>query len=141
MPNVLRRCLGRLSIPVTVKSRIGIDERDSYQELVHFIATVADAGCLTFIVHARKAWLSGLSPKQNREVPPLRYDLVYQLKNDFPQLEIILNGGITSLDQAEEMLTKVDGVMMGREAYHNPYILADVDKRFFDAHLRSPFTP
>jgi tRNA-dihydrouridine synthase A len=136
-PELVAECVAAMSravsIPVTVKSRIGIDERDSYQELVQFIATVADAGCRTFIVHARKAWLSGLSPKQNREVPPLRYDLVYQLKKDFPQLEIIVNGGITSLDQAEDMLTKVDGVMMGREAYHNPYILADVDRRFFDA--------
>jgi tRNA-dihydrouridine synthase A len=122
-----------VTLPVTVKSRIGIDERDSYEELAHFIATVADAGCRTFIVHARKAWLSGLSPKQNREVPPLRYDRVYQLKQDFPQLEIIVNGGITSLNQAEDMLKQVDGVMVGREAYHNPYLLAEVDQRFFGA--------
>jgi tRNA-dihydrouridine synthase A len=120
-----------VAMPVTIKSRIGIDERDSYEELAHFIATIASVGCKTFIVHARKAWLSGLSPKQNRDVPPLRYDFVFQLKKDFPQLEIIVNGGITSLDQAEEMLKNVDGVMMGREAYHNPYILADVDRRFF----------
>ena len=136
-PELVAECVAAMSravaIPVTVKSRIGIDERDSYQELVHFTTTVANAGCKTFIVHARKAWLSGLSPKQNREVPPLRYDLVYQLKKDFPQLEIIVNGGITSLDQAEEMLQNVDGVMMGREVYHNPYILADVDRRFFGA--------
>jgi tRNA-dihydrouridine synthase A len=136
-PELVAECVAAMSrvvaIPVTVKSRIGIDERDSYQELAHFIATIANAGCQTFIVHARKAWLSGLSPKQNREVPPLRYDLVYQLKADFPQLEIVVNGGITSLDQAEEMLKNVDGVMMGREAYHNPYILAGVDKRFFGA--------
>ncbi|MGR8997962.1 MAG: tRNA dihydrouridine(20/20a) synthase DusA [Gammaproteobacteria bacterium] len=136
-PELVAECVAAMSqtvaIPVTVKSRIGIDERDSYQELVHFIATVASAGCRTFIVHARKAWLSGLSPKQNREVPPLRYDVVYQLKKDFPQLEIIVNGGINSLDQAEEILKLVDGVMMGREAYHNPYILAGVDKRFFGA--------
>jgi tRNA-dihydrouridine synthase A len=134
-PELVAECVATMSravaIPVTVKSRIGIDERDSYQELAHFIATIADVGCRTFIVHARKAWLSGLSPKQNREVPPLRYDLVYQLKKDFPQLEVIINGGITSLDQAEEMLEHVDGVMMGREAYHNPYIMADVDMRFF----------
>jgi tRNA-dihydrouridine synthase A len=136
-PELVAECVaamsGAVAIPVTVKSRIGIDERDSYPELAHFIAMVANAGCRTFIVHARKAWLSGLSPKQNREVPPLRYDLVYQLKKDFPHLEIIINGGITSLDQAEEMLKNVDGVMMGREAYHNPYILADVDRRFFGA--------
>jgi tRNA-dihydrouridine synthase A len=136
-PELVAECVAAMSqgvaIPVTVKSRIGIDERDSYQELVHFIATVANAGCRTFNVHARKAWLSGLSPKQNREVPPLRYDVVYQLKKDFPELEIIVNGGITSLDQAEEMLKHVDGVMMGREAYHNPYTLVDVDRRFFGA--------
>ena len=134
-PELVAECVTAMSravaIPVTVKSRIGIDERDSYQELAHFIATIADAGCRTFIVHARKAWLSGLSPKQNRDIPPLRYDLVYQLKKDFPQLEVIINGGITSLDQAEEMLEHVDGVMMGREAYHNPYIMTDVDRRFF----------
>jgi tRNA-dihydrouridine synthase A len=136
-PDLVAECVAAMSqavaMPVTIKSRIGIDERDSYEELAHFIATVASAGCKTFIVHARKAWLSGLSPKQNRDVPPLRYDFVFQLKKDFPQLEIIVNGGITSLDQAEEMLKNVDGVMMGREAYHNPYILADVDRRFFGA--------
>lgn len=136
-PELVAECVaamsGAVAIPVTIKSRIGIDERDSYQELAHFITTVANTGCRTFIVHARKAWLSGLSPKENREVPPLRYDLVYQLKKDFPQLEIIVNGGITSLDQAEEMLKNVDGVMMGREAYHNPYLLADIDRRFLGA--------
>ncbi len=136
-PDLVAECVVAMSravaMPVTIKSRIGIDERDSYEELAHFIATIANAGCKTFIVHARKAWLSGLSPKQNRDVPPLRYDFVFQLKKDFPQLEIIVNGGITSLDQAEEMLKNVDGVMMGREAYHNPYILADVDRRFFGA--------
>lgn len=134
-PELVSECVAAMrqvvDIPVTVKSRIGIDERDSYEELLHFIATVADAGCRTFIVHARKAWLSGLSPKQNREVPPLRYDMVYQLKNDLSMLEIILNGGVTTLNQAEEVLKHVDGIMMGREAYHNPYILADVDRRFF----------
>lgn len=134
-PALVAECVSAMrqavSIPVTVKSRIGIDERDSYLELVHFIGTVADAGCRTFIVHARKAWLSGLSPKQNREVPPLRYDMVYQLKIDFPQLEIILNGGVTSLDQAQDILQHVDGVMVGREAYQNPYFLAGVDRRLF----------
>lgn len=134
-PELVADCVAAMCqvvrIPVTVKSRIGIDERDSYPELVHFIATIADAGCKTFIVHARKAWLSGLSPKQNRDVPPLRYEIVYQLKQDFPQLEILLNGGVTSLDQAERILEQVDGVMVGREAYHNPYLLADVDRRFF----------
>lgn len=134
-PELVAECVAAMgqavSIPVTVKSRIGIDDRDSYEELVHFVSTVADAGCGTFIIHARKAWLSGLSPKQNRDIPPLRYDIVYQLKKDFPELEIILNGGITTLDQAEDILENVDGVMVGREAYHNPYLLADVDRRFF----------
>ncbi|MGZ5008025.1 MAG: tRNA dihydrouridine(20/20a) synthase DusA [Methylobacter sp.] len=134
-PELVAECVAAMaravSIPVTVKSRIGIDDQDSYQELVHFISTIAAAGCETFIIHARKAWLSGLSPKQNRDIPPLRYDVVYQIKQDFPQLEIILNGGITTLDQAEEMLQHVDGVMVGREAYHNPYIMADVDRRFY----------
>jgi tRNA-dihydrouridine synthase A len=134
-PRLVSDCISAMraavSIPVTVKSRIGIDDLDSYEELVHFVANVAEAGCETFIVHARKAILNGLSPKQNREIPPLRYDVVYQLKRDFPELTIILNGGITSLDQAEHVLTRVDGVMMGREAYHNPYILAEVDQRIF----------
>ncbi len=128
-----------VSIPVTVKSRIGIDDKDSYPELVHFIATISQAGCRTFIIHARKAWLSGLSPKQNREVPPLRYDVVYQLKIDFPELEIILNGGVTSLAQADTVLQHVDGVMIGREAYQNPYLLADVDQRLFGI-ARDPLT-
>ena len=120
-----------VSIPVTVKSRIGIDDKDSYAELVHFIGKIADKGCKTFVVHARKAWLKGLSPKQNREVPPLDYERVYQLKRDFPHLEIIINGGITTLEQASEMLTHVDGVMVGREAYQNPYILAGVDNLLY----------
>lgn len=120
-----------VAIPVTVKSRIGIDDRDSYDELVDFVATVAAAGCETFIVHARKAWLSGLSPKENREIPPLQYEVVFRLKQDFPHLTIAINGGVTSLDSAAELLQQIDGVMMGREAYHNPYILADVDTRLF----------
>jgi len=136
-PELVAECVAAMkqavSIPVTVKSRIGIDERDSYEELAHFVATVAAAGCETFIIHARKAWLSGLSPKQNRDVPPLRYEVVYQIKQDFPQLNIILNGGINTLEQADEILQQVDGVMVGREAYHNPYLLADVDRRFFGA--------
>ena len=136
-PELVADCVAAMkqavSIPVTVKSRIGIDERDSYEELAHFVATVAAAGCETFIIHARKAWLSGLSPKQNRDVPPLRYEVVYQIKQDFPQLNIILNGGINTLEQADEILQQVDGVMVGREAYHNPYLLADVDRRFFGA--------
>lgn len=134
-PDLVANCVAAMQqavgIPITVKSRIGIDHRDSYEELSHFIATVAATGCRTFIVHARKAWLSGLSPKQNREVPPLRYDVVFQLKQDFPGREIILNGGITSLDQAEQLLTRVDGVMVGREIYQKPYLLMDVDTQLF----------
>ncbi len=134
-PTIVAECVAAMqqavSIPVTVKSRIGVDERDSYEELHEFIQLVAAAGCQTFIVHARKAWLSGLSPKENREIPPLRYDIVYQLKQDFPHLEIILNGGLTELDSIETVLNQVDGVMLGREIYHNPYLLATVDQRFF----------
>lgn len=134
-PQLVADCVAAMRdavpIPVTVKSRIGIDDRDSYAELTEFIATVANAGCKTFIVHARKAWLSGLSPKENREIPPLRYDVVLQLKQDFPQLEIVINGGINSLDTAEALLDQVDGVMLGREVYHNPYLLAEVDARIF----------
>ncbi len=118
-------------IPVTVKTRVGIDDRDSFDHLRDFTARLRDAGLQTLIVHARKAWLSGLSPKQNREVPPLRYDMVYRLKEAFPELEIVLNGGILSLDQADDHLTRVDGVMIGRAAYQNPYVLAEADRRFF----------
>lgn len=118
-------------LPVTVKHRIGIDDMESYEEMVDFILPIKEAGCETFIVHARKAWLQGLSPKQNREVPPLNYEMVYRLKKDFPELEIIINGGITDLDQSEELLKHVDGVMLGRAAYHNPYVLAEVDQRFY----------
>jgi tRNA-dihydrouridine synthase A len=127
-------------VPVTVKSRIGIDDRDSYELLAEFIGTIAAAGCDTFTVHARKAWLSGLSPKENREIPPLRYDVVHRLKRDFPHLTIAINGGITSLDAAEAQLALVDGVMIGREAYQNPWMLAEADRRIFgdaDVPVRS----
>lgn len=125
----------KISIPVTVKHRIGIDDRDSYEELCSFVGTVSATGCDTFIVHARKAWLKGLSPKQNREVPPLCYEVVYQLKQDFPALNMVINGGITSLEQTQQQLDYVDGVMIGREAYHNPWILARADELIFgDAH-------
>lgn len=120
-------------IPVTVKCRIGIDDQDDDAGLSHFVQQVQSAGCATFIVHARKAWLKGLSPKENREIPPLRYERVYRLKQEFPQLEIILNGGIQSLDEAEHHLQHVDGVMMGRAAYQTPWVLADVDRRLFGA--------
>jgi tRNA-dihydrouridine synthase A len=118
-------------IPITVKCRIGIDEQDSEAGLERFVTTVAGAGCRTFIVHARKAWLQGLSPKENREVPPLDYGRVYRLKAAHPELEVVINGGIASLDEAEAHLEKVDGVALGRAAYQNPYLLAEVDRRLF----------
>lgn len=123
-----------VSIPVTVKSRIGIDDLDSYEFLCDFIETVKQSGCDTFIVHARKAWLSGLSPKENRDIPPLDYERVYQLKRDYPQLTIAINGGITDLAQIKEHLLHVDGVMVGREAYQNPYMLAHIDAELFADH-------
>jgi tRNA-dihydrouridine synthase A len=117
--------------PVTVKHRIGIDERDSYEALCEFVGAVAAAGCDAFVVHARKAWLSGLSPKENRTVPPLRYDVVHRLKRDFPGLTIVINGGIESLDSAQAQLGHVDGAMLGRAAYHDPWVLAEADARLF----------
>lgn len=130
-PQLVADCVAAMrqavSIPVTVKSRIGIDDRDSYEELTHFVATVASASCKTFIVHARKAWLNGLSPKENREIPPLRYDIVTQLKADFPDLDIVINGGITDLNSCLDLLNHFEGVMLGREVYHNPYVLMSVD--------------
>ncbi|MBS3805583.1 MAG: tRNA dihydrouridine(20/20a) synthase DusA [Oleiphilaceae bacterium] len=121
------------AVPVTVKHRIGIDGRESWDDLCEFIEKVAAAGCRTFIVHARIAVLEGLSPKQNRDVPPLKYDWVYQLKARYPQLEIIINGGIKTFAECHEHLGRTDGVMLGREAYHNPWLLAGVDSEFFDA--------
>ncbi|MCF6191285.1 MAG: tRNA dihydrouridine(20/20a) synthase DusA [Cocleimonas sp.] len=120
-----------VDIPVTVKNRIAIDEMDEYKCLPNFLESISQAGCKTFIIHARKAWLKGLSPKQNRDVPPLNYELVYQMKRDFPELEIIINGGIKTLAQSEEHLKHIDGVMVGREAYHNPYIMNQVDERLY----------
>jgi len=136
-PALVSRCVAAMKeavyIPVTVKTRIGIDDKDSYEELVNFIGTVADAGCTYFIIHARKAWLHGLSPKENRTKPPLRYDVVLQLKKDFPQLKFELNGGILTLEEAEKHLLDFDGVMLGRAAYENPFILSQVDEKFFGA--------
>ena len=122
-----------VSLPVTVKCRIGIDDQDSEADLDRFVRAVADAGCRTVVVHARKAWLQGLSPKQNREVPPLDYGRVHRLKQAHPELEIVINGGIVTLDDAEAHLARVDGVMLGRAAYHTPYLLAEVDRRFYGA--------
>nr|WP_227677480.1 tRNA dihydrouridine(20/20a) synthase DusA [Psychrobacter ciconiae] len=116
-----------VDIPVTVKHRIGIDHFDSYEFMRDFVATVASAGCQHFIVHARVAWLQGLSPKQNREIPPLRYDEVYRLKQEFPELNIEINGGIDSIDDIKSHLNHVDGVMIGRAFYHNPYLLAEAN--------------
>jgi tRNA-dihydrouridine synthase A len=115
----------KLSIPVTVKHRTGIDRIEDYEFLARFVAAVAEAGCTTFIVHARNAVLKGLSPKENREVPPLKYQFVYRLKKDFPQLTIVLNGGVTTWPQIDAHLAQVDGVMLGRAAYHDSWILAD----------------
>ena len=130
-PQLIAECVSAMqaavAIPITVKNRVGIDDQEDYADLHHFIDTVSQAGCQTFIIHARKAWLKGLSPKENREIPPLRYDLVYQIKQAFPTLEIIINGGITTLEQCQQHLQHVDGVMVGREAYHNPWLLAQVD--------------
>jgi tRNA-dihydrouridine synthase A len=120
-----------VAIDVTVKHRIGIDAMESYDFMRDFVGTIADAGCKTFLVHARNAILKGLSPKENREIPPLRYELAYQLKRDFPQLEIIINGGIKTQQEIDLHLQHVDGVMLGREAYHNPYLMATFDARYY----------
>jgi tRNA-dihydrouridine synthase A len=127
----VRAMVDACDIPVTVKHRIGIDSMESYEELVAFIEPVAAAGCSVFIVHARKAWLQGLSPKENREIPPLNYPWVYRLKQDMPHLQIVINGGIQSLEECQQHLQHVDGVMIGREAYQNPWMLAEVDEQLF----------
>ncbi|MBV2121139.1 MAG: tRNA dihydrouridine(20/20a) synthase DusA [Candidatus Thiodiazotropha sp. (ex Ctena orbiculata)] len=134
-PELVADCIkamhDQVTIDVTVKHRIGVDDQDSYQALCDFVGKVSDAGCETFIVHARKAWLQGLSPKENREIPPLHYETVHQLKRDYPDLQIIINGGITTLEQVEENLKQVDGVMIGREAYNNPWILSQADSLIY----------
>lgn len=135
-PQLVKECLGEMqaavSIPVTVKHRLGIDDLDSYELLEQFVETVAESGITSFTIHARKAILDGLSPKQNREVPPLIYDNVYKIKQRFPELEVVINGGIKTLDECEAHLKQVDGVMIGREAYQNPYpLLSQVDSRLF----------
>ncbi len=141
-PSLVAQCVtamrNRVSIPVTVKCRIGIDDQDEERDFQTFIDTVAAAGCETFIVHARKAWLKGLSPKENREIPPLDYARVYRLKAARPGLQIIINGGIETLEACDAHLQHVDGVMLGRAAYHDPAILGEVDKRYFDANADSP---
>ena len=137
-PQLVADCVSEMqaatSIPVTVKSRIGIDDLDSYEFLHTFIEQVAQAGCQHFIIHARKAWLTGLSPKQNRDVPPLDYSRVYQIKQDFPALEISINGGIKTLIETNEHLQHIDGVMIGREIYNNPYMLAEADQSIYGSN-------
>jgi tRNA-dihydrouridine synthase A len=141
-PVLVAKCMAAMadavSIPVTVKHRIGIDDMEDYAGLADFVGRIAETGCQTFIVHARKAWLKGLSPKENREVPPLQYDKVARLKQDFPHLEIIINGGITTLEQCQTLLEQVDGVMLGREIYSNPYLLADVDRVIYGLDAPAP---
>jgi len=131
-PEVVARAVAAMraavALPVTVKTRIGIDDRDSYEDLTAFVRTVAAAGCRVFIIHARKAWLTGLSPKENREIPPLRHDLVHRLKSDFPDLAIILNGGLTTLAAIAAQRGLVDGVMIGRAAYDTPWFLAEIER-------------
>ncbi|WP_293343967.1 tRNA dihydrouridine(20/20a) synthase DusA [Parvibaculum sp.] len=135
-PDLVARCVeamrSAVSVPVTVKCRIGVDEQEPEEALPAMAHAVREAGCETLIVHARKAWLEGLSPKENRDIPPLDYPLVYRLKQEMPEMEIHINGGIATLDETEAHLAQVDGVMLGRAAYQNPYILAEVDARFYD---------
>ncbi|MEM7748964.1 MAG: tRNA dihydrouridine(20/20a) synthase DusA, partial [Pseudomonadota bacterium] len=135
-PELVADCIAamatRVSVPVTVKCRIGIDDQDSEEDFSRFIDVVAATGCQVFIVHARKAWLKGLSPKENREIPPLDYDRVYRLKASRPDLTIVINGGISNLDAAQQHLELVDGVMLGRAAYQTPYVLAGADRLLFD---------
>lgn len=129
-----------VDIPVTVKHRIGINGRDSFQALVDFVGTVAEAGCEHFIVHARIAILEGLSPKENRHIPPLRYEVVAQLKQEFPHLQMTLNGGIKTLDECEEHLQTFEGVMLGREVYSNPWLLSEVDQRLYQDNTAAPIS-
>ncbi|ELL9332430.1 tRNA dihydrouridine(20/20a) synthase DusA [Vibrio fluvialis] len=135
-PDLVAQCVAAMKevvdIPVTVKTRIGIDDQDSYEFLTNFVTLVSETGgCEQFTIHARKAWLSGLSPKENREIPPLDYPRAYQLKQDFPHLTIAVNGGVKTLAEAKEHLQHLDGVMIGREAYQSPYLLAEVDQQIF----------
>ena len=142
-PELVAKCVAAMQrvvkVPVTVKTRLGVDDLDSYELLCRFVEVTNMSGCQTFIIHARKAWLNGLSPRENRSIPPLKYEWVYQLKRDYPQLEILINGGIKTLDEIEQHLQYVDGAMVGREAYSNPYLFATVDQRLFGDinHVRS----
>jgi tRNA-dihydrouridine synthase A len=139
-PKLVAECIASIkeavALPVTVKCRIGIDDIDSDEALEHFISTVSAAGCEVFIIHARIALLEGLSPKENREIPPLNYARVFAMKQCFPDLDIVINGGITNLEQGKALLKQVDGIMVGREAYKNPFSLSQVDELFFDTPLK-----
>jgi tRNA-dihydrouridine synthase A len=141
-PRRVARCVAAMgeasSLPVTVKTRIGIDHRDSFEALAGFVSQVAEAGCRSFIVHARKAWLKGLNPRQNRDIPPLRYERVHRLKEVFPGLEIVVNGALDSLEAARVQLRRVDGVMLGRAVYANPYLLAQVDGLIYGDPIPPP---
>ena len=134
-PALVADCIAAMraavSVPVTVKCRLGVDEQDEYEDLERFVETVRATGCRVFVVHARKAWLEGLSPKENREIPPLNYARVYRLKREFPELTIVINGGIASVADVHEHLEHVDGVMLGRVAYHEPYRLAEIEREIF----------
>ena len=136
-PELVAECIAAMvesvDIPISIKTRIGIDREDHYEQLQALVQKVSATGCQYFTIHARKAWLEGLSPKENRDIPPLRYDFVYQLKKDFPELHISINGGIKTLSAMSEHLNHVDGVMIGREAYHNTYLMAQVDKLFYQS--------
>ena len=140
-PNLVAECvkaiINKVNIPVSVKCRIGVDDMDEEKDLNTFIKKVSDSGCKVFIVHARKAWLKGLSPKENRNIPPLNYERVYKLKDEFPHLEIIINGGLENIEDSKNHLKMVDGVMMGRKAYENPFQLTKVDHLFYGM----PFLP
>lgn len=136
--NCVRAMSAAVTVPVTVKCRIGIDEQDAEESLDRFIDTVADAGCNTFIVHARKAWLDGLSPKENRDVPPLDHDRVHRLKARRPELSIVINGGISSLEEAAPHISQLDGVMLGRAVYADPYLMVEVDRTLYGADRARP---
>jgi len=140
-PNLVAKCVkaikNNVNIPVSIKCRIGVDDMDEEKDLNTFIKKVSDSGCKIFIIHARKAWLKGLSPKENRNIPPLNYERVYKLKDEFPHLEIIINGGLEDVEDSKNHLTKVDGVMMGRKAYENPFQLTKVDHLIYGM----PFLP
>ncbi len=143
-PSLVADCLQAMSeavnVPVTLKTRIGVDEMESYESLRDFIDTCQRSGCRTVIIHARKAWLQGLSPKQNRTIPPLKYDYAYRLKQDFPGLEVIVNGGIENADQAYKHLQHVDGVMIGRAAWNTPWVLTDMQRALLPPHAHTPET-